>query len=182
MTKQKKLPRVVFTGSHGTGKTTMLDRFREDYPVITEVVRELIKKGVDTKNAGLDTQMIIWNEYKSRFEDQEEYISDRAFLDVLAYTYFLYDKDPEKYKDIIKQMRMEIRAWMVDYKPLIVYFPIEFDIIDDGVRPVDPEYQRVIDGYIQDLLNDPYTCPYGYYTIRGTEDQREATLRRILSI
>ena len=39
--------RIIFTGAQGTGKTTVLNHYKENGKnVITEVVRRLAKKGV----------------------------------------------------------------------------------------------------------------------------------------
>ena len=57
--------RIILTGSSGTGKTTVLNLFKEaGYPVITEVVRNLIKtKGITINKEGTDeTQMMVFNE------------------------------------------------------------------------------------------------------------------------
>ena len=47
------MKRLIFTGAQGTGKTTILNHFKnEGYNVITEVVRNLSKEGVKINEMG----------------------------------------------------------------------------------------------------------------------------------
>jgi len=55
----------------------------------------------------------------------------------------------------------------------VVYLPIEFGIVPDGLRPLDPEFQQDIDRRILGLLER-----YGlqHETLTGTVEQRVEAL------
>ena len=58
--------RIILTGAQGTGKTTVLNLFKEaGWPVITEVVRKLHKEqgiGINRDGNG-NTQQMVFNAY-----------------------------------------------------------------------------------------------------------------------
>ena len=64
MAKSKK--RIHFVGAQGTGKTTILNHYKEQgYNVITEIVRNLAKEGVNINEMGdVDGQKKIFSSYQ----------------------------------------------------------------------------------------------------------------------
>ena len=174
--------KVVFTGSHGTGKTTLLNEMKSDHVTITEVVRRLAKAGVKINEAGdMHTQELIWCAYESEFDSHEDFISDRSFIDVLAYTYHLYHRNRDEYAKLVRAMEVYIKNWIEEVDPIIVYFPIEFGIDDDGIRSCDPTYQKEVDGYIRRILDNPNIVPKGYYVIRGSVESRKKQLLQLMN-
>ena len=85
------MSKIVFTGAQGTGKTTILEKFKEDgYDVITEVVRKLAKQGININKDGDENgQQTIFNVYKGLLSSKDNYVSDRCLIDVTAYTIYL---------------------------------------------------------------------------------------------
>ena len=51
----------------------------------------------------------------------------------------------------------------------VFYLPIEFDIVPDGLRPMDPEFQAEIDRRIVELLD---VHAIHHRTLRGTVEER----------
>ena len=87
MVKSKK--RLHFVGAQGTGKTTILNHYKDQgYNVITEIVRNLAKEGVNINEMGdVEGQKTIFGSYQKLLKSKKGYISDRGLVDVLSYTF-----------------------------------------------------------------------------------------------
>lgn len=159
--------RIILTGSQGTGKSTVLNHYKGTYPVITEVVRNLSKKGVKINEMGDEEgQKKIFNEYVKLFK-KKNFISDRGLTDVYAYSLYHFDQGKLSLDELsreagkIDELKKEDILW--------VYFPIEFDVVDDGVRSTDEEYRKYIDETIKQTLD---SFGIKYITVRGTVEER----------
>lgn len=178
------MERVIYTGAQGTGKTTILNIMRAAYDVITEVVRNLSKKGVKINEQGtLDGQETIFNEYKRLLGKKREYISDRGLTDVTAYTMYLasHEKNTDEKAALVRLAQNQINyiKQFVEKNPDIVYcyFPIEFPVVNDGVRSTDEEFRKEIDKHIVDILK---TVNIPYITVTGSVEQRLSTCMDVM--
>lgn len=165
--------RIIFTGAQGVGKTSVLNYFKEnDYKVITEVVRKLAKKGIKINQEGDEKgQAKIFNEYKKLLSviDGSGYISDRGLVDVVAYTVYLAKHGNVSKEFADKQIKQLMKFREQNPDITYCYFPIEFDVVDDGVRSIDEQFRSEIDEIIKHLLRD---CNINPITVRGTVDDR----------
>lgn len=162
---------IILTGAHGTGKTTVLNMFKNktDYPLITEVVRKLNKEdNIQINELGdNETQYTIFDKYKELL--QGDYISDRGLTDVCAYTMYLATQGKVFMTLAIKQFS-EVCAFTKENPDVhYFYFPIEFDLVDDGVRSVDPQFQQDIDNILKQILKE---AGIQYVTVHGTPEER----------
>lgn len=178
--------RINFVGSQGTGKSTLLESMRKDLEFKglkfqTEIVRKLVKtKNLSINESGnANSQRIFFNAYEKVLQ-KTGYVSDRCLIDVYAYTNWLYDHKninsqelKNLYAEILRQ-RSSIRNR--DFG-LVIYFPIEFDIVADGVRSVNKEFQKEIDDIIIDTLTK---FDISYFTITGSVEQRLKQLKEII--
>ena len=169
--------RIILTGAHGTGKTTVLEYFDNlEYPVITEVVRKLNKEGGIKINEQGDQsgQQAIFNAYYELLK-QPKYVSDRGLTDVVAYTKYLVDHGNidagvlESQLDQLKKFHEE--------NPDILYcfFPIEFDIEDDNVRSTDQDFQQDISNNIRWVISYLATetkSGIEWIAVHGTPEER----------
>lgn len=181
--------KINFVGAQGTGKTTLLEAARKDevfkdFQFCTEIVRDLVKK----KNLSINesgnakSQKVFFDAY-NKILNKDGYISDRCILDVHAYTNYLYDyksSNSEKelrslYKEILRENSI-LKSLNKDSFGIIIYFPIEFELVDDGIRSLNVYFQEYIDQYIVNTLNK-YQLPF--YTIRGSVEQRLKQLKEI---
>lgn len=181
--------KVNFVGTQGTGKTTLLEAARKDeafkdFQFCTEIVRDLVKK----KNLSINesgnakSQKVFFDAY-NKILNKDGYISDRCIIDVHAYTNYLYDyksSNSEKefqslYKEILRENSI-LKSLNKDSFGIIIYFPIEFELVDDGIRSLNVYFQEYIDQYIVNTLNK-YQLPF--YTIRGSVEQRLKQLKEI---
>lgn len=189
--------KINFVGSQGTGKTTLLEAARKDedfkkFKFHTEIVRDLVKtQGLSINESGnVKSQKIFFNTYYKQSQETN-YISDRCVLDVCAYTESLFrkklirylkednPKEPYKYFRELLREKSLLNVLFENRKVLgkIIYFPIEFDLVDDGVRSLDPTFQKEIDKNIQNLLKE---YDLTFYTIRGSVEQRLKQLKEII--
>lgn len=172
--------RIIFTGAQGTGKTTVLNYFAEQgQNVITEVIRNLAKKGVKINKDGDEKgQAKIFKEYEKLLSEITPggYISDRGLIDVVAYTVYLsrHGKVSEKFAQKQIKALKKFRANNSDIT--YCYFPIEFPVIADGVRDVDENFRAEIADIIQQLLVD---CEIHPVIIRGDVEKRINKITRL---
>lgn len=172
--------KIILTGAQGTGKTTILNHYKEEgYPVITEVVRNLAKQGFNINESGdKDGQNAIFNEYCKLFTDNKSFISDRGLTDVVAYTMYLCDTGRVTPK-FMEEQAEKLEKFVKDNKDIVYfYFPIEFPVVNDGVRSVDEEFRSCIDINICTLLRE-MNIPF--ITVSGSVEERAKTIDYTLS-
>ena len=174
--------RIVFTGAQGTGKTTVLDEFKDrGFKVITEVVRQLSKQGVKiNKDGDEDGQAKILDVYKELLGEVSiaGYISDRCLVDVIAYSMYLAE-----HGKVSNEFVQEQKNQLVEFKksnPDIVYcyYPIEFSVVADGVRDTDEDFRKAIDVNIQKILVEAGIQPI---IVKGTVEERVAKVQRVVN-
>lgn len=182
MVKSKK--RIHFVGAQGTGKSTILHHYQElGYNVITEVVRNLAKEGVNINEMGdIDGQKTIFGSYQKLLKSKKGYISDRGLVDVLSYTCshaIAEDNEDGPMKKLADKQYMTAAKFYHDNPDIeICYFPIEFPVVDDGVRSTDEEFRAEIDFLIKTFLD---SAEIKYHTITGTVEKRIAKVDSILN-
>lgn len=173
--------RIVFTGAQSTGKTTVLNELKETGAnIITEVVRQLNKKGVKINKDGDEKgQNKIFKVYKDLLSewDKNGYISDRGLLDVMAYTKYLVDHGNCSKTVLDKQMKQFAKFRSENPDIMYCYFPIEFDVVADGVRDTDEEFRKEIDKNIQNIMKQMGITPI---KITGTVEERVIKVKRAI--
>lgn len=173
--------KIEFIGAQGTGKTTVADRLRgQGIPIIDNVIRDLVKSDHIRINQSGDitSQNTIFRAYTYALDEYMDFISTRSLFDVVAFTQYLYTKgridDP---KDIVCMID-ELKDYLKFNKDVIyVYFPIEFELVDDGLHDTDKTYQREIDKIIVEMLT---RMKIPYYTIHGTVDERVKFVKELM--
>lgn len=180
--------RIAFTGSHCTGKTTLLNDIinycGQDIKInsITEVARKIIDKGYPlNQDANVDSYIHYINDQlnaeKVSMNECDLFISDRTLLDPVAYA-IVNSQLPRPY---IPEYFIEMmtNVWLLERTryDLYVYFPIEFPLEIDGIRPIDEQYRSDIDERIQLLLNKH---KINYVTVSGNKVQRRDYLIKII--
>jgi hypothetical protein len=150
--------KITFTGTQGTGKSTIQDLFLldnrfKDHKIITSITRELnfqYKIPINLESND-ETQLLIFNKYLEKFLLTLDFVSDRGLLDVLSYTrYFNYKK---LVSDEIVEYQYDMYRKYNKSQGIIVYFPILFPVVTDKYRVADEEYRKSVDNYILEILN-----------------------------
>lgn len=165
--------RIILTGAQGTGKTTVLNLFKgAGYPVITEVVRNLVKtKGITINKEGTDaTQNLVFDTYADVLANTEKYVSDRGLTDVISYTAAGVFEGKVS-KAVLDEQEVKLQEFVQNNPDIVyVYFPIEFPVVADGTRSVDEDYRKQIDNLIHDTLDA--VLEGDYLTVTGTPEER----------
>lgn len=182
--------RIAFTGAHCTGKTTMLKDIcqmavKESLEIgyISEVARRIINKGYPLNmDANIDSYVHYINDQllaeSEKMDKYDIFISDRTLLDPVAYAR-VNSRLPRPY---IPQYFIDMMqsVWLLESKryDLYVYFPIEFELEMDGIRPSDEEYRHDIDKEILSILNENNI---NYVKVIGTPKERREYLFSIIN-
>lgn len=164
--------RIILTGAQGTGKTTLMNALATDgTKTISQVDRRVAAEngwGL-SENTTTECQKAIFTAIKKELSSKKDYVSDRSLSCVAAYT---FDKAVrgEIPKEVADKQYMDFRKFMLDNPDIIlVYVPIEFPIVTDGVRSADAEYQEQIDFLVKNILE---TTQVPYITVSGTVEER----------
>ena len=91
-------------------------------------------------------------------------ILDRCYMDLVVYSTFM-DKLSKEAHNYIEDTWTRVKNEYTHY----IYFPIEFDSVDDGVRSVNEEWRVSIDNEFK-LLLEGVRKPY--LTVTGSPLQR----------
>lgn len=140
--------RIVFSGTHGTGKTTLLNFLKEKtnlkniFLFIDEVTRTLQKEeGIKINENGDDeSQIKLALKHYEILKKEKNVIMDRCLLDVMCYTKYLYLSGRCSEEALIF---VETLFKSVKYD-LIFYIEPEFNLVEDGVRSVNTEFRDEI--------------------------------------
>lgn len=154
----KKFNRIGICGTHGTGKTTLLNALRsepifKDHVVCNEVTRAVKELGLDINLAGNDvTQRMIIQQHLVNIYLNEKMLTDRTAVDCLVYTRYL----ERKYKikpDTVYYVEKLASAMLHEYD-LLIHLKPEFPLEGDGVRSLDQTFQKDIDSLFTDVLSE----------------------------
>jgi nicotinamide riboside kinase len=100
------------------------------------------------------------------------WIADKCLIDIWVYAKYLFTSAPE-----FLEVAEGIVKKNINYD-LVVYLPIgEFPIEDDGLRSLDPKFQKDIDDLLIDTMQE-MSIPY--YTLRGGKDTRLNQAKKII--
>src|ERR671923_1157984 len=151
------MPRIAIVGSFSTGKTTLAEAVAQplDLPLLPEVAREVAALGFKLdKDATPEVETLIFLRQFYNEMVHSDFIGDRSLIDVLAYASWVLEHQERRKEFALWDTCLDIakhhlRSQYTD----VFYLPIEFDIVPDGLRPMDPEFQADIDARIVKLLD-----------------------------
>ena len=162
------IKRIALVGASSTGKTTVYELLKNKLPkyeFVNESTRTVGSYGFPINEKGTDaTQLAISCFHLEALLQPYNQVLDRCFMDVVVYTRFMDNASEETWKYIDATWN-RIKHEYTHY----IYFPIEFDSVDDGVRSVNEEWRRKIDNTFQDFLEG---VGKPYLTVTGSPMQR----------
>lgn len=141
--------KIAISGAQCTGKTTILNKLYELYPnwvYFKNVVRDIANKGIPINDLGTnDTQKAIMDAHidnLSHAKIDKTYVYDRCLLDWFAFTNDLFKNNKisqEQFEYFEYNFKKNINSY-----DIIFYLEPEFEIVDDGFRSTNKEYQNQI--------------------------------------
>ena len=149
--------KIAFTGTHGTGKTTLthdvaaaLKKKGYDIGIVTEIARNC-PFPVNENTTEKSQLWIYLNMINRELEIQQKYehlICNRSTLDVYAYTLNILNKlsKPEFFKNLFEY-------WINTYN-ILLYTPIKYKLQKDFIRSDNEEFRIRIDDIIKRILNE----------------------------
>lgn len=173
-----RVKRIAIVGSFSTGKTTLAEAAapKLGLPLLPEVAREIASQGFELdKDATVETETLIFLRQYYNEMTHPSFIGDRSLVDVMAYAgWVLEHQDRRKefalWDTCLDIARHHLRSQYTD----VFYLPIEFPIVPDGLRPMDPDFQADIDRRLVELLH-AYDVKYATLT-GGVEVRLDALL------
>lgn len=165
--------KIVLSGSQSVGKTTVMNEIEKSpmfqgHTFIREIVRTLMKKGIQiNKGADHKSQVAILEEHYRNTFRYSSFVSDRGAIDAFAYATWDYlqgNYTLEQHKEHEQLFLSCLKAYEVYF-----YIPPEFEIVPDGVRAVDKDYQHQIHEIFIELYRRYHIS---YVTVTGTVQER----------
>ena len=172
--------RIVFTGTHGTGKTTLLEEMRKDphfsrFAFITNLTRDIMKRGFSINQDGDDrTQLALLSAHLNTLT-KDNFILDRSLVDICAYNRYLNSLG--KVSAEVVAFAESMLAENASKYDVIFYLKPEFAPVADGIRSTYISYRDAIAENIDDLLSR-YSIPSVH--LHGSVEERVAQLRAAL--
>jgi len=173
--------KIAFCGTVSVGKTTLVNELSKlpqfkDYKIFTERSKYLKDLGIPLNNVStLKGQTIFLAERCTELMN-EKMISDRSIIDVIAFT--MASKEINYiHKEEFKKYAVNLVG---EYDYIFYISPSGIPIEDNGVRTTDPEYRRIIDQNIKEILHLYPHRLNKLYTL--TEGSVEEKIKQVLEI
>ena len=162
------IKRIALVGASSTGKSTVFELLKSKLPkyeFINESTRTVASYGFPINEIGTsETQLAISSFHLEALLRPGNAIFDRCYMDLVVYSTFM-DKISREAHNFIEDIWNRVKNEYTHY----IYFPIEFDSVDDGVRSVNEEWRKKVDREFQ-LLLEGVREPY--LTVAGSPLQR----------
>ena len=151
------MPRVAIVGSFSTGKTTLAEAVAEplEVPLLPEVAREVAAMGFKLdKDATPEVETLIFLRQLHNEMTHPDFVGDRSLIDVMAYAGWVLDNQERRKEFALWDACLQVAEYQLRSQYThVFYLPIEFPIVPDGLRPLDPAFQKEIDERMQELLD-----------------------------
>ena len=175
--------KIGFCGTISVGKTTLVNALKElpefdRYKFQTERSKYLRDLGIPLNtDSTLKGQIIFLAERASELS-QENIITDRTIIDVMAFTrlaksipYFMADNLNDAVSHLLRE-----------YDYIFYVSPEGVGIEDNGVRTIDAKYRNKIDKEIQKLLlQHRHKIPH-YFELSGSTEERIQKIKQVMSL
>lgn len=159
---------IAFVGAHGTGKTTLLNELKKNRPDL--IYFDGFSRGVKRYN----------NKIKNKLNKSEEQIlindiarmtwKNQVQQKDLVVTRTPFDYSSYSFEIGLVEESFDMFNLMEDIGDVkFFYLPIEFEVEEDGVRPLDKDFQKRID---KDLLAQMNVYKINFVTLSGTVEER----------
>lgn len=178
---------ISFTGTASSGKTTLLNAFKEQYPdwvIVPELTRELKKQGFiinddednydETQDAITNLHLNTLNKYQL---DNKNYALDRCLFDGYIYTHYLYSQKKVSREVLNRAFHALLRRYH-EYDIVFYPDPHEVELKYDGVRSNSHSFRNNIIKLYEQLVLDKYT---NVVVIKGNTQQRMEQISKLIT-
>ncbi len=145
--------KIALVGASSTGKTTVYELLKNKLPkyeFINESTRTVASYGFPINEVGTsETQLAISSFHLEALLQPYNLVLDRCYMDLIVYSKFMDRISVEAY-NYIEATWGRVKREYTHY----IYFPIEFEAVDDGVRSVNEDWRSKIDNAFQEELKD----------------------------
>lgn len=151
--------KVSLVGTHGTGKTTLLSKLIEHYPIFQHQVDNYSDAGVLFREKLLEVfdknalQLYFYARHQYRVSINEYLLADRSVLDALCYAKYEYLQGNLK-KEMFDYLERESLKLLNEKYTYLLWLRPEFELKGEGKRPEDTQYQITIDRIFEEYLTD----------------------------
>lgn len=176
---------ISFTGAQSTGKSTLLNKCKEEFgdmfeyfPEITRSIRS--KFGVEINEAGTDiTQLLIISGHIENMikglSSEKDCIFDRCVVDGLVYTEWLANNSTVS--NAVYDSMAVVYEEYVDKIDVIFYTdPKDVKLVDDGERSINTKFRDDIIARFEDIIK----FRKNVVVLSGTVEERMETIRKTL--
>lgn len=176
--------RFAIIGTHSTGKSTLVEKLAERNPDI--YFTHSVTRTVTTKEerALKEVSDSVQKKILDKIEEEEQrllevsksqdILLDRSYIDFVAYTEAFYKSQhisPRFFDEVLDGLVSRIYDRIPFSYDILFYLPIEFDIVDDGIRSTDDQLRKEVDENIQRYLN-VIKLKIPVIIVRGTLEER----------
>ena len=175
--------KIGFCGTMSVGKTTLVNALKElpefkDYTFRTERSKYLMELGIPLNtDSTLKGQCVFLAERASELM-QENIITDRTIVDIMAFTEAAKSINHYEAKDFI-QLAVNLLS---EYDYIFYVSPEGVDMEDNGVRETNLEYRELIDFIIQNIVSRYKYKIKNLHIIKGSTEERVKQVKEALSL
>nr|DAK52074.1 MAG TPA: TRANSCRIPTIONAL REGULATOR NADR, NMN, NMN Adenylyl transferase [Caudoviricetes sp.] len=145
---------VTFLGASCVGKTSVFDLIEKDrsfarFAKIGSITRQLVKEGkIEPSFTSVQNQKLIFDKY-AELLNTDCYVSDRSIIDVHTFTKTI---PVSTQRDAELKRQLDFINVSEYFLPIFFYFPIYWDVENDGERMADAERRKCWDTEIRKFL------------------------------
>lgn len=167
--------KIAFTGAQGTGKTTLVNTFRasgnwDSFEYFDNITRKLAQQGYKiNKEASDETQLRLVEMHRENLT-KDKFFADRCIIDCYVYGTYQFRKGEISGKT--EQVMQDALFEMVPKYDIIFYLTPEFGIVEDGVRSVDPQFQKDISVLFEEVVEEIRPLNANIIHLTGSVDDR----------
>jgi GTPase SAR1 family protein len=175
--------KIGLCGTMSVGKTTLVNALKElpefkDYMFRTERSKYLMEQGIPLNTDSTFKGQLVFLAERSLELLQENIITDRTVIDVMAFARASNSMDHSEKYDFEQVATLLIK----DYDYIFYVSPEGVDMEDNGVRETDIEYRKLIDSTITNFIKSKQLLIKNYGILEGSTEERIKQLKFQLSL
>jgi len=170
--------KIGLCGTMSVGKTTLVNALKElpefkDYMFRTERSKYLMEQGIPLNTDSTFKGQLVFLAERSLELLQENIITDRTVIDVMAFARASNSMDHVEKYDFEQVATLLIK----DYDYIFYVSPEGVEMEDNGVRETDLEYRKLIDSTITNFIKSKQLLIKNYGILEGSTEERIKQLK-----